>query len=164
MKSDRKLLTAVIILIGLVVWLLVIMINKSQETAQNTREIKSVQESINQIKASSSKVVQPLNGKTPVLGVDYFNGRDSVSHHTTEKVTFVREKPTKGERGESAYQIAVRSGFKGSEKDWLESLKPQKGERGDSIDIDCIGGVIVKKYTSDDFWNMTKIKCEVAHE
>lgn len=37
----------------------------------------------------------------------------------------------KGEAGESAYQIAVRNGFSGSEREWVESLKGDPGEKGD---------------------------------
>lgn len=36
----------------------------------------------------------------------------------------------KGSDGKSAYQIAVDGGFKGSEQDWLASLKGEKGEPG----------------------------------
>lgn len=36
----------------------------------------------------------------------------------------------KGSDGMSAYQIAVKGGFKGSEQDWLQSLKGQKGDSG----------------------------------
>ena len=34
--------------------------------------------------------------------------------------------------GESAYEIAVRNGFKGTEEEWLKSLKGQTGEKGDT--------------------------------
>ena len=54
------------------------------------------------------------------------------------------DKGDKGQDGLSAYQIAVKNGFKGSEQEWLQSLKGQKGdsitgpqgpkgEKGDSI-------------------------------
>ena len=35
------------------------------------------------------------------------------------------------EAGESAYEIAVRNGFEGTEEEWRESLKGDKGETGD---------------------------------
>ena len=37
---------------------------------------------------------------------------------------------TPGTPGESAYQIAVRLGFSGSERQWLDSLKGAKGDAG----------------------------------
>ena len=37
---------------------------------------------------------------------------------------------TKGETGDSAYQVAVNNGFVGTEEEWLESLKGEKGETG----------------------------------
>lgn len=36
----------------------------------------------------------------------------------------------KGDPGESAYQIAVKTGFTGTEFEWLESLKGEKGDTG----------------------------------
>lgn len=38
-----------------------------------------------------------------------------------------------GTSGLSAYQVAVKNGFKGTEKEWLQSLKGPKGDKGDSI-------------------------------
>ena len=37
-----------------------------------------------------------------------------------------------GEKGSSAYQIAVEQGYQGSESDWLSSLKGDKGEKGNT--------------------------------
>lgn len=39
-------------------------------------------------------------------------------------------KGDKGDAGASAYDIAIANGFKGSEKQWLASLKGEKGARG----------------------------------
>lgn len=64
---------------------------------------------------------------------------------------------TDGEDGESAYDIAVRLGFTGTEQEWVDSLKGQPGQNGtdgkngsngvngtpggySTIDIQCIGG------------------------
>lgn len=40
-------------------------------------------------------------------------------------------KGDKGEPGKSAYQVAVDNGFKGTEQEWLASLKGEKGDKGD---------------------------------
>lgn len=37
-----------------------------------------------------------------------------------------------GDSGESAYEIAVRLGFQGSESDWVQSLKGEKGDTGET--------------------------------
>lgn len=37
-------------------------------------------------------------------------------------------------RGHSAYKLAVDAGFKGTEEEWLESLKGDKGDKGDTGD------------------------------
>jgi len=60
-----------------------------------------------------------------------------------------------GEDGESAYEIAVRLGFTGTEQEWLDSLRGDPGTNGapgkngvdgqaggyTSIDIQCIGNL-----------------------
>jgi hypothetical protein len=38
----------------------------------------------------------------------------------------------KGDPGESAYEVAVRNGFVGSENDWIAWLKGEGGDPGDS--------------------------------
>lgn len=38
-------------------------------------------------------------------------------------------------RGLSAYEVAVKNGFEGSEEEWLQSLKGAPGEPGDSITV-----------------------------
>lgn len=40
----------------------------------------------------------------------------------------------KGDAGKSAYQIAVDNGFKGTEQEWLASLKGAKGDPGNDGD------------------------------
>lgn len=54
----------------------------------------------------------------------------------------------KGEDGESAYEIAVRNGFEGTEQEWLESLKGEKGDKGDKGEPGT-DGVSVVNATSD---------------
>ena len=46
------------------------------------------------------------------------------------------------EKGDSAYDIAVKNGFKGSEKEWLESLE---GKDGDNLNIDDIYEKVKKR-------------------
>ncbi|NBJ71339.1 MULTISPECIES: hypothetical protein [Clostridia] len=50
----------------------------------------------------------------------------------------------KGDAGKSAYQIAVDNGFKGTEQEWLASLKGPKGDTVKGKD-----GVSVTDITSD---------------
>ena len=37
-----------------------------------------------------------------------------------------------GKNGISAYEVAVKNGFVGTEEDWLLSLKGEKGDKGDT--------------------------------
>lgn len=52
---------------------------------------------------------------------------------------FEEEMLIAGPPGESAYEIAVREGFVGSESAWLASLHGEKGERGDRGEIGPAG-------------------------
>lgn len=49
-----------------------------------------------------------------------------------------------GEDGDSAYEIAQKNGYEGTEEEWLESLKGEKGEKGDT-------GEKGAAFTYDDF-------------
>ena len=68
------------------------------------------------------------DGKTPIKGVDYYTDEEiaSIKEEIAKEVTV----GAKGEDGKSAYQIAVDEGFKGSETDWLASLKGADGKDG----------------------------------
>ena len=56
---------------------------------------------------------------------------------TTDTMSLIRIRDKSGNyidipalQGESAYNIAVRNGYTGTEQEWLESLKGEKGEIG----------------------------------
>lgn len=163
MRHDRKLLFAVLLLIGLVVWLLIISINRPNDAEKMQRSIAELQERIEKIPT----VVYGIDGKTPVLGVDYFNGQNGQSVHGPkgDKGDSVQgPKGDKGDRGESAYEIAVRHGFIGTEAAWLKSLKGDKGDAAEDPIIECIAGIVGKKRPSDDLWQLTNISCGVNHD
>lgn len=44
------------------------------------------------------------------------------------------ERYLQGDKGDSAYDIAIANGFKGTEAEWLLSLKGEKGEKGEKGD------------------------------
>jgi type II secretory pathway pseudopilin PulG len=179
MKTDKKLLLAIVILIGLVAWLIVISLNKDEKLNNAMNAINQLQQKIDKFQKLQSYV--PKDGHTPILGVDYFNGKSvkgdpgSSAYQTAILYGFKGTEqewlkslegkssaPKQGTSGKSAYDIAVENGFKGTAAEWLESLKV-KGDKGDAaaeLDIDCIGGLISKKYDGDMFWQKTKIKCE----
>ncbi|MGI6701239.1 MAG: S1C family serine protease [Christensenellales bacterium] len=48
----------------------------------------------------------------------------------------------KGKKGLSAYEIAVSNGFNGTEEEWLESLKGTKGDTGNTSDIAAVNYAI----------------------
>ncbi|WP_313429803.1 hypothetical protein [Siminovitchia terrae] len=54
----------------------------------------------------------------------------AISTNTPMPVTLVGGEGGKGEPGDSAYEIAVKNGFEGTEQEWLASLKGPKGDPG----------------------------------
>ena len=57
-------------------------------------------------------------------------------------------------KGESAYEIAVRNGFEGTEKEWLASLKGEKGDPGSSSSSSSGSGTayIIETSNTDNNW------------
>lgn len=47
------------------------------------------------------------------------------------KIDFLENIGPQGSKGESAFQLAKKNGFIGTEEEWLESLKGQRGDRGE---------------------------------
>ena len=62
-----------------------------------------------------------------------------------------------GVDGESAYEIALRNGFEGSEVEWLESLKGEKGEPGEAGRTPAKG---VDYFTVDDVHEIAESAAE----
>lgn len=76
-----------------------------------------------------------LNGRDGKDGRNGINGRDGVNGVKGDK----GDKGPKGDDGDSAYRVAVRNGYKGNEREWLESLKAE---------ITMIPNQIVPGYTN----------------
>ncbi len=169
MKTDWKLWVALLILIGLVSLLIVLSVQRSQEVDNALEEIR-------QLKQSIPKITQPKDGRSPVLGVDYFvkdgegapvyprpkDGKDSIS------TLLIKEVPV---NGLSAYELAIKDGFQGTLNQWLDSLKVtgEKGDPGDIMLTSCISGKLSQKLSSDFAWQPIlvddkHIKCELSYE
>jgi hypothetical protein len=94
-----------------------------------------------------NSIVRGEPGRTPVLGQDYFNGKDGVDgksafeiaqdygfEGTEEDWINSITKGSDGKDGLSAFEIAKKYGYKGSsEKEWLASLKGEDGENGGAM-------------------------------
>lgn len=168
MKNDKKTLLALVVLILLIVWLIMISLNNKTASDQQNIKINRLAEDNQalEVKLSEIQPIKGTDGKTPVLGVDYTNGKNGTPGVKGDTgAQGAAGTPGKdGNDGKSAYQIAVDNGFKGSEKDWLDSLKGTKGDPAPELDINCVNGLIAKKYTGDLFWQTTNIKCEATNE
>lgn len=66
------------------------------------------------------------------------------------KVLIGNIKGTKGDEGRSAYQVAKANGFKGTEAEWLESLKGSQITKIEHIGVDANGGYIYRMTFDDD--------------
>lgn len=78
--------------------------------------------------------------KLQLDGITYVNGSQS---GTTQTASFI---VADGEDGDSAYQVAVKNGFSGTEQQWLASLKGDTGNAGTpggnaTVSISNISGV-----------------------
>lgn len=98
-----------------------------------------------------NSIVRGEPGRTPVLGQDYFDGKDGVdglsAFQIAQKYGYegTEEEWLKsvvhgadGEDGLSAYEIAKNNGYVGTEPEWLASLKGADGESGGAIYNDAI--------------------------
>ena len=105
------------------------------------------------------KGIDYFDGYTPVKNVDYFDGEQgipgekgekgdkgdkgdtgangvSVTHRWDDTVLIITSASGTSSaelKGASAYQIAVEHGFRGTEEEWLESLKGEGGEGGSVV-------------------------------
>lgn len=59
-----------------------------------------------------------------------------------------------GDNGLSAYEIAVRDGFVGTELEWLESLKGEQGPPGQNADV-LLAGTEYHQNTASATWVIT---------
>lgn len=67
--------------------------------------------------------------------VDKISGRGLSTNDFTNEYKKKIDRIIEGTKGDSAYQIAVKNGFEGTEEKWLESLKGDKGEKGELVDL-----------------------------
>ena len=78
----------------------------------------------------------------------------------------------RGVAGLSAYQIAVKNGFNGSEKEWLDSLRGPAGPEGPQgprgVDVNDIGwndaGELIISLSNDVDFNIGNIRGEQGHQ
>lgn len=67
--------------------------------------------------------------------VDKISGRGLSTNDFTNEYKKKIDRLIEGTKGDSAYQIAVKNGFEGTEEKWLESLKGDKGDKGELVDL-----------------------------
>lgn len=81
---------------------------------------------------SKELLTTTVYGKTVVLP-QYFDAEGNpveIGENSPMPVQLSGVSSIKGEDGDSAYQVAVKNGFTGTETEWLASLKGEKGDTG----------------------------------
>lgn len=57
-------------------------------------------------------------------------------------------------KGESAYEIAIRNGFEGTEEEWLASLKGERGKAGDTSSSNTVAYIIETSNTDNNWYRI----------
>lgn len=111
-------------------------------------------------------------GYTPVKNKDYFDGKDAVQLPAVQpkdpKEPLAPKEPREpvdGVNGESAYQIAVRNGFQGTEQEWLTSLRGNDGTSAQTpiIRRNVVTGNLEWQYDGDLTWKKLANKCDYSY-
>lgn len=136
--KDKKTLFAfifLVFLIGILIYL--VMQKKNEDIGRDIRmdDLNSTIQSLSR-KVTELQLIRPIDGKTPVKGVDYFDGAN-------------------GQDG--------RDGVNGTDgKDGKDGVDGKPGTPAPELDISCVESKLMKKYSNDTFWQPTDITCEVA--
>lgn len=155
MKIDKTVLIALIVLIGLVVWMIHLSIQRSNDISHAMDRINTVEsrkpESIDYsriqeaIKTEIAKQVVKTEALIPKDGLDGADGRDGQSIQGKDGIN--------GKDGKSTYQLWLDAGNTGTVQDFLQSIK---GEKGDTVvPIFCAPSLqfqLKSKMPTDVFW------------
>lgn len=126
--------------------LIVISLEKRSVDNQQDIKISNLSEAVELLnkKVSDIKTIKGADGKTPVKGIDYFDGKD-------------------GQDGKDGKDGA--NGVNGVDgTDGNSGKNGVNGEPARELLIDCIASKIMKKYDGDGIWQPTNIKCERTDE
>jgi|ERR1044072_2915938 hypothetical protein len=145
MKKDRTILVALLILIGLVAWLLVVSINRSNDLQKQIALIKQTQ-------LLQPEPQQPLAPQKPAKnGSDGKDGSSCTTAqtsggavvHCSDGTTSTVSNGKNGtnaapaKNGKSAYELWQEQGNRGSLTDFFNSLKGDSGTDSRPIELRC---------------------------
>ena len=118
--------------------------SSSSATAETSTSIKEKYESnpdTNAFTDSEKSKLEGLIEETSESIKTKYESNPDTNAFTDELLLKLNTIPTEGvqgvqgDKGDSAYEIAVASGFQGTEAEWLLSLKGEKGNSGDSANV-----------------------------
>lgn len=137
--KDWKVLLAFAILIGMVGTLIVLSLNKSSVDREQNKQIYVLSGSIETLskRLEELKSIKGEDGKTPIKGVDFFDGKNG----------------SDGKDG--ANGTNGTNGVNGK-----DGANGEKGEPARDLLIECIDGELSRRYEDDSFWQPMNVKCE----
>lgn len=141
----------------------------SYRLTQYQNRLDSMQHTSVQFKLPPADLAQIAQLVTVRDGVNGRDGRDGTNgldgHNATSTQTILKEQlpPEKGEPGPSAYDLAVKNGFDGTEREWLLSLRGKDGEEAASPRVPEFWfdtGVDKWKWrlVGDTIWNLAEVQ------
>lgn len=105
----------------------------ASETSEGVKEKYESNLDTNVFTDSEKSKLESLIEETPESIKTKYESNPDTNAFTDELLLKLNSIPTegvKGDKGDSAYEVAVSSGFQGTEAEWLLSLKGEKGDTG----------------------------------
>lgn len=143
MKEKKRIILAYLILVGLIVWLIIISHQRSEQINQQNEKIQQLIEQSEQNKIDLDNLKPPQN-QTIIrqIGVPGERGEKGDSIQGLRGFRGFDGKSIKGDKGDtvvgkSAYQLWLSIGNTGSPIEFLNSLKGQDGDSPPAIRVRC---------------------------
>lgn len=112
---------------------------------------------VTQIRDAQATIQMPKDGRTPVKGVDYFDGQDSVSTHTVEKHTVVEKQEIIKQPTDEQVDAAIER-YCSVRNDCVGEEGP-RGPTGRSVITRVVGDIMECKFLGDEIW-LPLSRCE----
>lgn len=139
-RGDIKLWVAILVLIGLVLYLIFISVRTGESRQRQIDQLRQIVHTL--------PTTQPKDGYTPVKGVDYTDGAPGP----------VGPQGKTGDKGDAGSQGPQgEPGIPGK-----DGAQGDPGADGRTQELKCDGGQLKTRYSGDFLWSSTNIKCETV--
>lgn len=132
MKTDGKLWLAILVLIGLVIWLIALSLQRPnpQNVNKALEQLQEIKHQIDTLPKPTQTIVKTVQEVPGLQGPQGSPGKDG-KNGTNGK------NGINGKDGQSVYQLWLSLGNTGTPADFLNSLKGQNGTNGNEIELRC---------------------------